>query len=35
LPLARFIVSHPDFHDNRMTTRWLEDVGLAAFMAEH
>ena len=35
LPLARFIVSHPDFHDNRMTTRWLEDLGLPAFIAGH
>ena len=27
LPLAAFIVSHPDFRDNRITTRWLEDLG--------
>lgn len=27
LPLAAFIVSHPDFRSNRITTRWLEGLG--------
>ena len=27
LPLAAFIISHPDFRNNRITTRWLEDLG--------
>jgi acetyl-CoA carboxylase biotin carboxylase subunit len=27
LPLAAFIVGHPDFRCNRITTRWLEDLG--------
>jgi acetyl-CoA carboxylase biotin carboxylase subunit len=27
LPLAAFIISHPDFRSNRITTRWLEDLG--------
>jgi len=31
LPLAAFIAAHPDFRDNRITTRWLEDTGLPAF----
>jgi acetyl-CoA carboxylase, biotin carboxylase subunit len=31
LPLVSFIASHPDFRDNKITTRWLEDKGLAAF----
>jgi len=31
LTLAAFIVAHPDFRDNRITTRWLEDIGLPAF----
>jgi len=31
LPLASFIVAHPDFRDNRITTRWLEQTGLPAF----
>jgi acetyl-CoA carboxylase biotin carboxylase subunit len=33
LPLAAYIVSHPDFRDNRITTRWLEDRVLPAFTA--
>jgi acetyl-CoA carboxylase biotin carboxylase subunit len=33
LPLAAAIVRHPDFRNNRITTRWLEDVGLPAFQA--
>lgn len=33
LPLARFILAHSDFQDNRISTRWLEDVGLPAFNA--
>ena len=28
LPLAAFVVAHPDFRANRITTRWLEDLGL-------
>jgi acetyl-CoA carboxylase biotin carboxylase subunit len=31
LTLAAFIIAHPDFGDNRITTRWLEDIGLPAF----
>ena len=31
LPLAAFIVDHPDFRNNRITTRWLEDKVLPAF----
>jgi acetyl-CoA carboxylase biotin carboxylase subunit len=31
LPLAAYIVAHPDFKDNRITTRWLEDKGLPGF----
>jgi acetyl-CoA carboxylase, biotin carboxylase subunit len=27
LPLAAFIAAHPDFRNNRITTRWLEDLG--------
>jgi len=27
LPLAAFVVAHPDFRANRITTRWLEDLG--------
>lgn len=34
LPLAAFIADHPDFRDNRITTRWLEDVGLPLFCAD-
>lgn len=30
LPLAGRIIDHPDFRDNRITTRWLEDTGLPA-----
>ena len=33
LPLAAFIVNHPDFRNNKITTRWLEDHGLPAFAA--
>jgi acetyl-CoA carboxylase, biotin carboxylase subunit len=33
LPLAAYIVSHPDFRDNQITTRWLEDRVLPAFTA--
>lgn len=28
MPLAAFIVDHPDFRSNQITTRWLEDKGL-------
>jgi acetyl-CoA carboxylase biotin carboxylase subunit len=35
LPLARSIIDHADFRANRITTRWLEDVGLPAFGATH
>lgn len=28
MPLAAFIVDHPDFRNNQITTRWLEDKGL-------
>jgi len=31
LPLAAYIAAHPDFRDNRITTRWLEDKGLPGF----
>ncbi len=34
LPLAAFVVGHPDFRDNRVTTRWLEDAGLPRFLKE-
>jgi acetyl-CoA carboxylase biotin carboxylase subunit len=34
LPLAAFVVNHPDFRANRITTRWLEDIGLPAFLRE-
>jgi acetyl-CoA carboxylase biotin carboxylase subunit len=33
LPLAAFILDHPDFRENRITTRWLEDKGLATFQS--
>jgi acetyl-CoA carboxylase biotin carboxylase subunit len=33
LPLAGAIVRHPDFRNNHITTRWLEDIGLPAFLA--
>lgn len=33
LPLAAHIVAHPDFKQNRITTRWLEDKGLSGFGA--
>jgi acetyl-CoA carboxylase biotin carboxylase subunit len=31
IPLLRFIVAHPDFRANAITTRWLETVVLPAF----
>lgn len=31
LPLAKFVAAHDDFRQNRITTRWLEERGLAAF----
>jgi acetyl-CoA carboxylase biotin carboxylase subunit len=31
LPLLRFIVAHPDFAENRITTSWLERVLLPAY----
>jgi len=31
LPLASFILGTADFRANNITTRWLEDKGLAAF----
>ncbi|CAH1669272.1 acetyl-CoA carboxylase biotin carboxylase subunit [Chelatococcus asaccharovorans] len=31
LPLDAFILDHPDFRANTITTRWLEDRGLPAF----
>ncbi len=34
LPLAAHIIGHPDFRDNRFTTRWLEDKCLPAFLEE-
>lgn len=34
LPLAAHIVGHPDFRDNRFSTRWLEDKALPAFHKE-
>ena len=33
LPLAAFIVDHPDFRNNTITTRWLEDRGLPDYSA--
>ena len=33
LPLAAYVVSHPDFGHNHITTRWLEDRVLPAFEA--
>ena len=33
LSLAGAIVGHPDFRNNQITTRWLEDIGLPAFYA--
>ena len=33
LPLAGFVVDTPDFRTNNFSTRWLEDVGLPAFLA--
>ncbi|TAM12273.1 MAG: ATP-grasp domain-containing protein [Nevskiaceae bacterium] len=34
LPLARFIVAHPDFRTNHISTHWLEDTVLPAFLKE-
>lgn len=34
LPLDAHILRHPDFRDNRITTRWLEDSVLPSFQAE-
>lgn len=31
LPLAAYVAAHPDFKDNNITTRWLEDKGLPDF----
>ena len=31
LPLDSFILDHPDFRANNITTRWLEDKGLPTF----
>ncbi len=31
IPLLRFIVAHPDFRANAITTRWLESILLPAF----
>jgi len=31
MPLAAFIVDHPDFRTNQITTRWLEDKGLPEY----
>lgn len=31
MPLAAFIVDHPDFRNNQITTRWLEDKGLPEY----
>ena len=31
LPILRHIVSHPDFKDNAISTRWLESSVLADF----
>lgn len=31
LPLARFVLDHSDFRENRISTRWLEDIGLGEF----
>ena len=33
LPLLRFIVNHPDFIQNRINTRWLEQTVLPAYTA--
>ncbi|MBX3540922.1 MAG: acetyl-CoA carboxylase biotin carboxylase subunit [Chelatococcus sp.] len=34
LPLDAFILDHPDFRTNAITTRWLEDRGLPAFQPD-
>jgi acetyl-CoA carboxylase biotin carboxylase subunit len=31
LPIAAFIVNHSDFRKGRITTRWLEEIGLPEF----
>jgi acetyl-CoA carboxylase biotin carboxylase subunit len=33
LPLLRYIAAHPDFIENRLNTRWLEQTLLPAFSA--
>jgi len=33
LPLDAAIVGHPDFHNNNITTRWLEDTCLPTFLS--
>jgi biotin carboxylase len=33
LELARALISHTDFRNNRLSTRWLEDRGLPDFNA--
>ncbi len=33
LPLLRFIAAHPDYLENRLNTRWLEQTLLPAFEA--
>ncbi len=34
LPLLRYIARHPDFIENKLNTRWLENTGLPAFGAQ-
>lgn len=34
LALAAHVIGHPDFADNRFTTRWLEDKALPAYLKE-
>lgn len=33
LPLAAYVIAHPDFRGNQFSTRWLEDKGLPAYLA--
>ena len=33
LALQQFVVQHPDFRNNAISTRWLEQTGLPAFAA--
>lgn len=35
LPLAAFIVNHPDFRENKISTHWLEETGLPEFAKVH